>query len=590
MKTNKPKYFSDQFQIEKFRLKELGVFDPILNVDSRLFIEPALLQYSSSNIIRNSYQTYRQRFTKIFDALSACEREGDFYWTIAEQLVRFPEYKYTCIGYGKTIDGRGSEKEFNRKILEALYVAIKKCKDYPDLFLFAPYLGKGIGGDRVSDMVQNIIDEEVCDYTTDIMQKLSLEGDTNYFSINLRRRYRLIKNPLSNQVIKFLPTDILRDMTVSDKAADICDEIMQSNHEIRSIAGRTIGEVFFEANKADRKKRILDQILLDDELFIKVLQAIKDYNVTQYDLENDPKGLHRWLKDVKDLLSKTQLFKIGSKSGSYEAVINSIGSVIGNFKSATEDEGFWSLFWTKVSEKEFRHASESYAQSMFSYLCLSSLKSDEVKVSNLYKGNETITKVTFEGKNIFIHVKHSDNTQLKSGYEKVLEEAKKSPSDKHLYLIVNFKEENTKQLNEVKIIENEICKIYHINAAIQANVDNVRMISFDGLDISKLNRDRQKFVQGAKIRHEKTDTIKHHVIKPIFTAKKQTGKSRKVSEIANSIVKELQDLEKVNLEAFAKKYSIADLTHLEDMMEYLSSKEDGGQISEWCYQLSQGKF
>ncbi len=43
MKANKPKYFSDQFQIEKSRLKELGVFDPILNVDSRLFIEPALL-------------------------------------------------------------------------------------------------------------------------------------------------------------------------------------------------------------------------------------------------------------------------------------------------------------------------------------------------------------------------------------------------------------------------------------------------------------------------------------------------------------------------------------------------------------------
>lgn len=236
MKNNQPKYFSDQFQVDKSRLKELGVFDPILNVDSRLFIEPALLQYSSSDIIRNSYQTYRQRFTKIFDALSACEREGDFYWTIAEQLVRFPEYKYTCIGYGKTIDGRGSEKEFNRKILDALYVAIKKCKDYPDLFLFAPYLGKGIGGDRVSDMVQNIIDEEVCDYTTDVMQKLSLEGDANYLSINLRRRYRLIKNPLSNQVIKFLPIDILRDMTVSDKAADICDEIMQNNHEIHSIA------------------------------------------------------------------------------------------------------------------------------------------------------------------------------------------------------------------------------------------------------------------------------------------------------------------------------------------------------------------
>jgi hypothetical protein len=67
-----------------------------------------------------------------------------------------------------------------------------------------------------------------------------LEGNNNYLSRNLSKRYRLIKNPYSNSVIKLLPTDILRDITVSDKAADICDEIVQSNHEIRILANRSI--------------------------------------------------------------------------------------------------------------------------------------------------------------------------------------------------------------------------------------------------------------------------------------------------------------------------------------------------------------
>lgn len=95
---------------------------------------------------------------------------------------------------------------------------------------------------------------------------------------------------------------------------------------------------------------------------------------------------------------------------------------------------------------------------------------------------------------------------------------------------------------------------------------------------------------GGNQKNKKTNNIKHHVIKPIFTAKKQTGKLRKISEIAGSIEKELRDLEIVNFEAFAKKYSIADLTHLEDAVEYLSSREGGGQISEWCYKISKGKF
>ncbi len=41
-KTNKPKpiYFSDYFKVDKAKLKELGVFDPILNFDTKLFVDP----------------------------------------------------------------------------------------------------------------------------------------------------------------------------------------------------------------------------------------------------------------------------------------------------------------------------------------------------------------------------------------------------------------------------------------------------------------------------------------------------------------------------------------------------------------------
>lgn len=38
----KPIYFSDYFKVDKAKLKELGIFDPILNHDTKLFVDPTV--------------------------------------------------------------------------------------------------------------------------------------------------------------------------------------------------------------------------------------------------------------------------------------------------------------------------------------------------------------------------------------------------------------------------------------------------------------------------------------------------------------------------------------------------------------------
>ena len=48
----KPISFAKHFKIDKARLSELGVFNPILNFDTKLFVEPLLLKKSASPIIR----------------------------------------------------------------------------------------------------------------------------------------------------------------------------------------------------------------------------------------------------------------------------------------------------------------------------------------------------------------------------------------------------------------------------------------------------------------------------------------------------------------------------------------------------------
>ncbi len=592
---NQPQYFSDHFNIDKSRLKELGTFDPILDSDSRLFVEPSLLQYSSSEIFKDAYKAYNDKFSKIYKALSLCENEGDLHWNIAKNLIDFPEYSATCIGYSNSTDGKGSGDEFNGKILDSLYSVIDKLRDNPDLLPFAPYLEKGIGGDRISDMLQNIVDEYICDYTTNIMQEFGLTGNHRYLSKNLCKEYWLLKNPHSKNVIKLLPRDILRDITISDKAGDISDEIISQNCEIRGIVDKNIGNAFFEASKDDRKSRIFDELFADPEIFIKILQEIKGYDVQKYNLDNDKNGVWRWLKDVQNLTSNTDLFSQNVVNDSNKPLIDRVESIIANFKTSTEEKGFWSCFWTNVEVGYFEHVHESYSQLILSFLCNCSIDLEGLEIKKFYDNNQLISKFSLNGKNLFLYVKHSDNKQLKSGYEKVLEKAKKSKSDQYLYLVINFAEDKPQQLNSIKTIENDqFCKIHLADAIIQETSENVPMIRFDGLDITKLYKAYYKASKGGKGRHKETEAIKSNIIKPMF-ANRELIKGSSVQQRANKIWKisteafskkddnqpYSQDQINGRIFNFAKKYQL-NFTVLKKSAPYFQGDDKSETIYKWC--------
>jgi hypothetical protein len=211
-----PTYFSDYFKIDKSVLKEWGVFNPILNIDTKVFVEPLLLKSSANEIIKHAYQTYKQFFAHLLLLLRKSKHIDDKCWRVAQKMVSFPEYQYTCIGYSSgNTEGRGSGVEFNDKIIQSAKEIVELAQDDPEIFLLLPLLEEGIAGDRISDMVQNIIDDNICQYTVDIMAKLGIQGDVEHITKN-HKRYWLLKNPFSKHPIKLLPRDILSNLPMAD--------------------------------------------------------------------------------------------------------------------------------------------------------------------------------------------------------------------------------------------------------------------------------------------------------------------------------------------------------------------------------------
>jgi hypothetical protein len=87
MATNKQQYFSDYFKINKSELIKIRVFDPILNFDTKLFVDPLLLKQSSDEIIQYSFHAYNKFFERLIKLLMISTKIGDVPWKEAKIAI-----------------------------------------------------------------------------------------------------------------------------------------------------------------------------------------------------------------------------------------------------------------------------------------------------------------------------------------------------------------------------------------------------------------------------------------------------------------------------------------------------------------------
>ncbi len=480
MKFNQPQYFSDHFKIDKTKLKELGVFDPILNFDTKVFVDPLLLKKSSSELLRSAAKTFDDFFITLLDLLKISEQEGDKPWRQAKKIVKFSEYKYTCIGYGSdSINGSGSGAYLNDKILQSAKDIIHFAKDDPKIFLILPLLEEGIGADIISDMTQNIIDQHICDFTVDVMRKLGLEPNCKHKSRN-GVVYDLVGNPFittksnKNCPIKLLPNDILLDLPLADSFDEWLSEMADHNSDLRDSINKHLGGGFFEETKKKRKESLLDLLKSDKAFFVEVLEALKNHDFSHYDIEEDWQGLHRWLKDAEKFVKFKPASKVGFLNDDLEEIFLAVGEIVDHFKYSIEKEELWRIFWTS-QYSELVHVKEFYSQMLFYMVANSWVSSKNNNLNMIRLINKETKLIDFRfyvsGKYaVNVQIKHSDNYNgLKKGYDKTIDQKISRSKERDFYLVMNFNEDPSKQLTAIKKSAKEGFKILEIDVVDQEN-------------------------------------------------------------------------------------------------------------------------
>lgn len=147
-----PITFSEQFNISKEVLEITGVFDVILDIDTRVFIDPALLELCTEPEFLDARKKVEKYFSDIITLLRHSKSQTDMYRKRAERMLTFTELSGTCFGYSQNGTGGNAIGSVLRKtILNTIQDLMTEGDTDPVLFELLGVFQEGIGCDRVSD-------------------------------------------------------------------------------------------------------------------------------------------------------------------------------------------------------------------------------------------------------------------------------------------------------------------------------------------------------------------------------------------------------------------------------------------------------
>ncbi|MFW2078373.1 hypothetical protein ACG94X_11740 [Acinetobacter sp. ULE_I010] len=99
--------FSDSYNIDFSVYDSLGALDPILGIDTRLFIDPLLVKNTKIPEFKSASNKIEKYFERILRLLKASKLENDLFWNRAVEQFKSSEINGLSIGYGKDNEGGG---------------------------------------------------------------------------------------------------------------------------------------------------------------------------------------------------------------------------------------------------------------------------------------------------------------------------------------------------------------------------------------------------------------------------------------------------------------------------------------------------
>jgi len=449
-----PISLTDKFNIDKKAFLDTGAFDPILDVDARVFIDPALLDGCTVTEFIGARAKAEKYFSGIITLLSHAQNTRDMYWRKADKMLTFTELTGTCFGYSQHgTSGNAIGKVLRATILHTIKELICVGEKDPTLFELLGVFQEGIGCDRVSDLLTFILATEVREFTQRIITTFDLD--------NCKVRingvvYSMYRNEYNGKLLLLLPSEILSPLLVADGFNDI-DRICFENERVR----REINEYFDLSNRKTKlsKVEILQLMKSNPSFRAALITAYKSTPSVPYDFKSDPVGEYVWYDVAKEYVSKYPLLLELPTNPKIADVYSVVEAICTQYKTLVEDNGLWNLLYN--DDKKPKH--ERAAQLLFFGIADSYCTSNDVDISrepNAGKGQVDFKLSRGARDKVVVEVKLTSNSQLQHGFStQVPIYMKQEKTNKAVFLVIdnghpkslkNFIDCYNEQTSEVK--------------------------------------------------------------------------------------------------------------------------------------------
>jgi hypothetical protein len=420
-------------------MKDLGVLNPTLNVDTKLFMDPLLMEASAhEEISQGARTTYNEYFTTVIKFLQATKADEDVAWRTAFKLLSFPEIKWTCLGYGAgSVSGSGSGDGMTAQMMQTGKEIVALGVEDPDLFVAMALFEEGFGPDHISDMVANVIIGNLLHFNNRVLDSLDVPREPVILRLRNGKTYEayLPVNPCLKGDIRpiiLIPSDILRELPIAKDWSGVSDAAAK-NEEFRGRVNNQIAELW-QAKTLKDKDELRRWALSDRDAFGDLMQMIHTSEKTPYNLDSDTAGELFWRKLVTTLAIEQPFQLHPPPALDIDGVANVVEQIIGQFRFLIEERRFSEELYANNAPRP-----EKAAQRLFFAVAYAYCKANNLDVTpEAETGNGPVDfKVShgFTGR-VLVEIKLSTNGKLVAGYTRQLETYRTAEEAQRGYYVV----------------------------------------------------------------------------------------------------------------------------------------------------------
>lgn len=442
-----PTLLSDHLQVSVESLSTRGVFDAVIGIDTRLFVDPTLLVKTKITEFKKS----RSKMLRYFADVITLIKFGDNarIKKIAISKLTFPEPEGISIGYGNdTDDGAGVGPEKAERIFDSASEIYKLGIIDPEIIEIVGIFEEGFGPDLISDMTINIIKDDICRYTERIGKELGVKLDYKF------KDFFLPKHPTKDEYLLFVPRELLRDLPIAANWEEVF-VVAQHNAALREKVNSLLKNAFGKTKKPT-KKDFRNILWGNKDDLSSILGIYKKYDANPYDFVGDPQGWGNWYQIGTDIYRDGR-YSILKKPETQEELIASAKELVERFKRSVEENGTNKILYG-VRDGSLKPFHEEVSQLIFF-----AIADNYCKDRNIFLARESDAGsgpvdfsfgVSYDAKVLF-ELKKSLHSDIVGGYTNQLKVYQKSQDAFHAFYIILRMTDKSSKIDKVLEIESE---------------------------------------------------------------------------------------------------------------------------------------